>query len=143
MPDVYVEVGTAKGVPPKYLAAAQAEMKAAIIAAVNKTGSGMTTVKPPRGQGIQVNVLVFKLTQDGANVTCSAIADLFELPSSSASLIASGQPARPGKVAGQLDAPAGALRGRRSCRPDGQYRPWDCRSTDAPASTGTAAASRR
>jgi hypothetical protein len=139
MPDVYVEVGAAKSVPPKYLAAAQAEMKAAIIAAVNKTGSGMTTVKPPRGQGIQVNVLVFKLTQDGANVTCSAIADLFELPSKQRFTIASGSPRGQGKVAGQLDAVAGACVGAAVADLMVNIGPGIAGAQTAPASTGTAA----
>jgi hypothetical protein len=41
---------------------------------------------------IQVNVQVFKLAQDGANVTCSAIADLLELPSKQRFTIAIASP---------------------------------------------------
>jgi hypothetical protein len=53
MPDVYVEVGTPKAVPQKYLASAQSEMTAAITGAVKKADSGMTTVKPPAARGFR------------------------------------------------------------------------------------------
>src|SRR3990172_1904020 len=77
MADVYVEVGIVKGVANNYLASAQAAMKAAITDAMKKVGSGMTTVKPSGGKGIQVNVLVTKLVQDGINVNCLLISELF------------------------------------------------------------------
>ena len=79
MADVYVEVGTVKGVSNNHLAASQAAMRAAVVAAVKKPGSGLTTVKPASGKGILVNVIVTKLAQDGTNTTCMLIGELFEL----------------------------------------------------------------
>jgi hypothetical protein len=137
MADVYVQVGTPKAVASKHLAAAQAAMTAAITDAVKKTGSGMTTVKPPGGKGILVNVLVTKLAQDGTNVTCNVIAELLELPSKGR-FNPGGSAKGEGKVPGKIDADAGAC--VRAAVADLMVKigPAIAGSQAASASTGTA-----
>jgi hypothetical protein len=138
MPDVYVEAGEVKGaVDKKYLAPAQAEMKTAIANAVKKTKSGMTAVKPGDGKGILVNVLVGKLAQDGNNVTCSLIGELFELPAKkrfNPSGSASGKATVPGKID---PAVAGACVGKAVGELMDKVGPAIAGSQTAPASTGT------
>ena len=136
MPDVYVEVGTVKGVPNNYLAPAQDGMKGAIIAAVKKTGSGMTTVKPAGGKGIQVNVLVRKLAEEGGHVTCSLFGELFELPSRQR-FSPGGSPRGEGKVAGKINAVAGACVGAAVADLMNKIGPAIVGSQAAPAATGT------
>jgi hypothetical protein len=106
MPDVYVEVGTAKFMRPgdkTYAAPAQAGLAKAVTSAVKKTNSGMTPIKPGDGKGIQVNVMLRKLAQEGNSVTCDLIGDLLELPSKQRFTISgirsSGEASVPGKIA--------------------------------------------
>ena len=138
MADVYVEAGTVKGsVPNNYLTPAQAAMKAAVTAAVKKIGSGMTTVKPVGGKGIQVNVVVTKLVQDGNNVTCALIGELLELPSKQR-FNPGGSARGEGKVAGKIEAVAGACVGAAVADLMNKIGPAIAGSQAAPASTGTA-----
>jgi hypothetical protein len=107
MPDVYVEAGKAKFMKPKgmdaYVAPAQAGLERAVTSAVKKTNSGMTTVKPGDGKGIQVNVMLRNLAQDGTSVTCDLISDLIELPTKQRFVISgtstNGAASVPGKLA--------------------------------------------
>jgi hypothetical protein len=108
MPDVYVEVGTAKllkSVPNAYAAPAQAGLRKAVTNAVRKINSGMTTVKPADGKGIQVNIHVTKLAQDGNQVTCALIGELYELPGKQR-FTDGGSPNGQASVPGKIDAVA-------------------------------------
>jgi hypothetical protein len=137
MPDVYVEIGTAKGVPQAYRDAAQAAMTAAITAAVKKTGSGLTLVKSSSGKGIQVNVQVTKLVQDGNDVTCVLIGELFELPSKER-FNPGGSLRGEGKVPGKIDAVAGDSVGAAVADLMGRISAGIAGSQAGPASTSTA-----
>jgi hypothetical protein len=137
MPDVYVEAGEVKGaIDKKFLAPAQAEMKTAIGSAAKKTKSGMTTVKPGDGKGILVNVLVSKLAQDGNNVTCSLIGELFELPAKKR-FNPGGSATGKATVPGKIDAVAGTCVGKAVGELMDKIGPAITGSQTAPASTGT------
>jgi hypothetical protein len=138
MPDVYVEAGTVKNVPNNYLTSAQSAMKAAVAAAANKTGSGMTTAKPPGGKGIQVNVLVTKLAHDGSDVTCGLIAELYEIPAKQR-FTAGGSARGEGRVSGKIDAVAGACVGAAVTDLMAKIGPAIAKSQAPVAATGTAA----
>src|SRR5262245_23451194 len=138
MGDVYVEAGEVKSIPDKtFLPQAQAGMAAAIKAAANKPKSGMTTVKPGGGKGIRVNVLVFKLAQDGSNVTCTVIGDLNELPSKERFTV-SGSPRGQATVPGKIEAVAGDCVGKAVGDLMDQIGPAIATSQAAPAASGTA-----
>src|SRR5262245_32370350 len=107
MPDVYVEPGTAKfskslsKMSNTYGSPAQKGLESGVTTAVRKTNSGMTTLKPTGGKGIQVGVFLTKLAQDGDKVSCAVIGELFELPGKqrfTGASSASGQASVPGKI---------------------------------------------
>src|SRR5262245_44407894 len=108
MADVYIEVGLIT-VSKKYAAVAQDAMKAAITATVQKSGSGMTLVTPLGRKGVRVNAVVTKLAQDGNDVNCVVISDLYELPGNTRLGGAGGKGAA--TVTGKIDAVAGACVG--------------------------------
>ncbi len=138
MANVYVEVGTIKlGVPDKHKGGAQIAMSNAITAAVKKAGSGLTTVKPPNGKGIQVNVQVFKLKEDGNTSVCVLVPDLLELPTKQRFTIA-GSVKGEGKAPGKLDIATAACVGAAVADLMTKIGP-SIAGSQAPATTGTAA----
>jgi len=109
MPEVYVEVGKARFMKPgmnAYEVPAQAGLAKAVTNAVRKTKSGMTPVKPGDGKGIQVNVMLKKLAQEGDSVTCSLIGDLFEVPTKQRFTIPGTSPNGEASVPGKIEAVA-------------------------------------
>ena len=139
MGDVYVEAGEVKGaVDKKFLPQAENGMKTAIAAVTRKAKSGMTVVKPGDGKGIRVNIIVGKLAQDGSNVTCSLIGELFELPSKqrfNPGPRANGKATVPGKI----EAVAGDCVGKAVGDLMDNIGSAIAGSQAAPAKTGTAA----
>jgi hypothetical protein len=139
MGDVYVEAGEVKGkIDKKFVPQAQDGLKKAIAAAARKANSGMTTVKPGGGKGIRVNIMVFKLEQDGANVTCTVVGDLLELPSKER-FTTGGTPRGQGTVPGKIDAVAGDCVGKAVGDLMDNIGSAIVGSQAAPAATGTAA----
>ena len=109
MPGVYVEVGNAKFMKrgmDAYVTPAQAGLAKAVTNAVRKTNSGMTTAKPSDGKGIQVNVMLRDLAQEGTSVTCSLIGDLLELPGKQRFTIPGTSPNGQASVPGKIEAVA-------------------------------------
>src|SRR5262245_64728799 len=109
MPNVYVEPGKAKFMKrgmEAYETPAQAGLTKAVTNAVRKTNSGMTTAKPADGKGIQVNVMLQTLAQDGKNVTCKLIGDMLELPGKQRFTIPGSSPFGEASVPGKIDAVA-------------------------------------
>jgi hypothetical protein len=139
MPDVYVEVGTAKNVKnAAYVTPAQEGLRKAVTAAVKKHNSGMTTIKPADGKGIQVNVMMGgQLTQDGNKVTCSLVADLYELPGKKR-FSAGGSPNGQASVPGKIEAVAEACVAKAVGDLMDKITPGILASQTAAASTGTA-----
>jgi len=138
MGDVYVEAGEVKGkVDKKFLPQAQDGLKTGIAAAARKAKSGLTTVKPGGGKGIRVSVMVFKLGQDGSNVTCTVIGDLLELPSKERFTV-NGSPKGEATVPGKIEAVAGDCVGKAVGDLMDKIGPAIATSQAAPAATGTA-----